>query len=81
MRVSTDVLDNLKHEMFCHLVARGVSYPLAYRGAGYLANTAAAASLAKMSLIRERIAELWPEFEEARNFVEIEITQRDEWEE
>jgi hypothetical protein len=79
--VSTDVLDNLKHEMFCQLVARGVSYPFAYRGAGYLANTAAAESLAKLPMIRDRIAELWPDFEPERNWLEPEVTQHDEWEE
>lgn len=75
------MLDSPKHELFCQLVARGTLLPWAYRGAGYMENPEAAQALAKRLSIRERIAELWPEFERSRNFVETVVTDHDEWEE
>ena len=71
----------MRHELFCQLVARGTILSWAYRAAGYMPNPEAAASLVKRTIIRDRIAELWPRFEQSRNFVETVVTDRDEWEE
>lgn len=56
-------LDNPKHEVFCHAVARGNSPVSAYVGAGYPRDPDAAEALTRTPRIKARIAELMPHYD------------------
>lgn len=51
-------IEHEPHEKFCHFVARGNLPLVAYIGAGYMRNKAAAEALLKQPRIQERIREL-----------------------
>lgn len=55
-------LENPKHEVFAHAVARGNKPVTAYVAAGYARDPKAAEALTRQSPIKERIAELSPEY-------------------
>lgn len=52
------VLENQRHEAFCHALAKGKSADAAYQEAGYKANRHNAAALARSEHISTRVAEL-----------------------
>lgn len=53
-------LENEKHEMFCHFVARGNLPVIAYVAAGYKRDEGAAEALMRLPRIAARIEELKP---------------------
>ena len=57
-------LENEKHEMFAHFIARGNIPVTAYVGAGYPRNEAAALAMLKLPAIAARIEELKPLYHE-----------------
>lgn len=56
-------LEHEKHEMFCHFIARGNLPLTAYIAAGYSRNLDAALALLKQPLIKARIAEIQPVYD------------------
>jgi hypothetical protein len=61
------VLLNPKHEVFCHIVAKGNPVALAFRVAGLPGDKNTAEKLVHQPLIAERIAELRPHYKAKKN--------------
>jgi hypothetical protein len=57
-------LPHIKHEMFCHFIARGNIPETAYVGAGYQRDPDAAEALMRMPRLAARIEELKPYYHE-----------------